>query len=209
MLPYDKAFPAAGNSADALPDRISIGGGSSSSSGAAPSAPADRPEVVQHGEQISEEAKPKSDDGDQELQRLPTKGEKLKAEAISLSHLLTHTPKNPYCETCQRAKMQAKAAPNRKAKNKTKNSSPDEGEEIPPKKFGDAITGDHFIAHDELDSAITGEKAALVLRCRSTDWISCYPTSGKGADEAETAMIDFQGSRDVIASFYSLSLIHI
>ena len=30
--------------------------------------------------------------------------ENLRAEAMSPSHLLTHRPKNPYCETCKRAK---------------------------------------------------------------------------------------------------------
>ena len=29
----------------------------------------------------------------------------LRAEANSLYHLLTHKPKNPFCESCRRAKM--------------------------------------------------------------------------------------------------------
>ena len=29
----------------------------------------------------------------------------LKEEARSLSHLMTHTPKNPYCDVCNKAKM--------------------------------------------------------------------------------------------------------
>ena len=31
--------------------------------------------------------------------------EALKAEAKSINHLLTHMPKNPYCDACMRAKM--------------------------------------------------------------------------------------------------------
>ena len=30
----------------------------------------------------------------------------LKADAISIAHLMTHTPKNPYCAACQRSKVQ-------------------------------------------------------------------------------------------------------
>ena len=37
----------------------------------------------------------------------------LKLEAGSLSHLMTHTPKNPHCPACQQAKIRAKATPDR------------------------------------------------------------------------------------------------
>ena len=37
--------------------------------------------------------------------------QRLKAEAKSITHLLTHMPMNPYCEACQRAKMQRRRAP--------------------------------------------------------------------------------------------------
>ena len=33
----------------------------------------------------------------------------LKAEAVSLRHLMTHMPKNPWCPACQRAKMQRRS----------------------------------------------------------------------------------------------------
>ena len=43
------------------------------------------------------------DEGD-EFKR--SMGEKaLRKEAKSIHHMLTHIPKNPYCEACQRAKM--------------------------------------------------------------------------------------------------------
>ena len=32
----------------------------------------------------------------------------LKPEAISVTHLMTHTPKKPYCAACQRSKVQRK-----------------------------------------------------------------------------------------------------
>ncbi|MFM7988092.1 MAG: hypothetical protein ACKPKO_53140, partial [Candidatus Fonsibacter sp.] len=35
----------------------------------------------------------------------PTTRRSLREEANTLYHLLTHQPKNPYCESCRRAKM--------------------------------------------------------------------------------------------------------
>ena len=40
---------------------------------------------------------------------VPEKSERdLKAEAISVTRLMTHTPRNPYCAACQRSKVQRK-----------------------------------------------------------------------------------------------------
>ena len=36
---------------------------------------------------------------------LPEKSSRdFKAEAVSVTHLMTHTPKNPYCAACQRSR---------------------------------------------------------------------------------------------------------
>ena len=59
----------------------------------------------------------------------------LKAKAVSIDHLLTHFPKNPYCSACQRAKVQNKPA--------MRQGPPDE--EDRPKDFGDQVTADHVI----------------------------------------------------------------
>ena len=57
----------------------------------------------------------------------------LKAIAQSLQHLLTHFPKNPWCDACRRAKLIHKACPVRDA-------------ELPHEaKFGDYLTVDHMI----------------------------------------------------------------
>ena len=58
-----------------------------------------------------------------------------RAEATSIRHLMTHEPKNKYCQTCQRAKITAKPTPQRK----------DSDHQTEYKEFGDLITGDHFI----------------------------------------------------------------
>ena len=58
----------------------------------------------------------------------------LRDEARTLRHMVTHTPKNPYCETCKCAKMY----------NPTKRSK-GESLTVESNKFGDHITGDHLI----------------------------------------------------------------
>ena len=37
----------------------------------------------------------------------PEEVNRLKEKAVSTEHLLTHQPKNPYCEACQRGKLNA------------------------------------------------------------------------------------------------------
>ena len=62
-----------------------------------------------------------------------TKGiEALKKEAKSIHHLMTHIPKNPYCEVCKRAKMY-KPPSYKVGGTRT----------IEAKSFGDHITADH------------------------------------------------------------------
>ncbi len=63
----------------------------------------------------------------------------MKLEAMSTYHMLTHTPKNPYCTACQRAKMQRK--PHRKKKQPI-------AERMEAEEFGDVITGDHIVTVD-------------------------------------------------------------
>ena len=56
----------------------------------------------------------------------------LKKIAHSLPHLLTHFPKNPWCDACRRAKLIRKACPVRDV-------------ELPREaKFGDYLTVDHI-----------------------------------------------------------------
>ena len=113
----------------------------------------------------------------EQLELLPTRGEKLKEDAKSLSHMLTHVPKNPYCTTCQRAKMQAKSAPNRKGLHSDGSAR--------PKGFGVEATADHFIAKDEIDTSISGDKTGLVIHCRGSDWLEQYGTKTNDADSTD------------------------
>jgi len=54
----------------------------------------------------------------------------LKAEAVSLDHLMTHAGNNPYCPSCQRAKTQLKRSARRKPSKKAQAT-----------KFNEIVTG--------------------------------------------------------------------
>ena len=119
-------------------------------------------------------------DSDEEPEFLPTKSELLREEAKSLDHLVTHIPKNPFCPACQRAKMQTKGNYSRKG-----NPAAEQCE----RKFRH-LTADHFVAKDELDQSIDGDKAGLVIKCKGSGWLSLYATKDRSASEAENALID-------------------
>ena len=70
---------------------------------------------------------------EQPVEQDPLGRRDLQEEARSLPHLLTHFPKNPWCDSCRRAKLIRKACPARDT-------------ELPPEAvFGDYLTVDHMI----------------------------------------------------------------
>ena len=62
----------------------------------------------------------------------------LKTEAMSLEHVMTHTPYNVHCPSCVRAKMLR-----RPARRVVHDPA------AMPKKFGDLVNADHIIAHSD------------------------------------------------------------
>jgi hypothetical protein len=62
----------------------------------------------------------------------PVERRKLREEAASLLHLLTHLSKNPYCVSCQRAKMRQRYSHRGAFKRE-------------PDQFGEIITCDHVV----------------------------------------------------------------
>ena len=99
---------------------------------------------------------------------------KLKLEAQSTQHLLTHRPKNPYCQSCQRAKLQRKAH----AKKKTPVEERHEA-----KAFGDLITGGHIVTIAEIEKSVDGKRDALVLYDIATQFLFCQPVFSRAKDE--------------------------
>ncbi len=139
------------------------------------------------------------------VQSQPTKAileyqTKLKKDATSMVHLMTHRPKNPYCLICQRAKAQRVAC--KRKKNAVNKQGATMLGETPP-CFGDHITGDHFDAKSWKNRGTTGDKWAALLMDRATKWIGVYPAYSKSANESIEAMHHFVSATDTVGTFYS------
>ena len=95
-----------------------------------------------------------------------TKGiEALKKEAKSIHRLMTHIPRNPYCEVCKRAKMYK--PPSYKAGGTRT---------IEAKSFGDHISADHVIIRRDKDTEIDESRLALVIKDVKTACMYAYPS---------------------------------
>ena len=70
-------------------------------------------------------------------ERSPEEVNRLKKEAVSTRHLLTHLPKNPFCDACRRAKAKR---PQRRQKGNRPAELP------PPDHFGEQCTADHVFS---------------------------------------------------------------
>ena len=120
-------------------------------------------------------------------------GEKeLKEEAKSIRHMLTHIPKNPFCDICTRAKMFK--PPSRAVGGSTK---------VKAEKFGDHITADFIVTRDEDELGIDDEKSALVVKDIATGFMYVYPNARRTTNAAILAIKHFVGHEDKIGVFYS------
>ena len=107
----------------------------------------------------------------------------LTEDAKSLTHLCTHLPKNPYCTSCMRSKVNQKHKRRRRCKKHT----------IEACKSGDCATGDHLISNGVLSNGIDGEAVGFLLRDHATKFEQLYPAATKTAKECEIVLKRFQG----------------
>ena len=117
--------------------------------------------------------------------------EMMMREAKSEEHLFTHRPKNPFCETCVRAKMQAPQARRRHGSSS-----------VDAKAFGDHVTADHVISNDET-YGFKGEWNALVVKDVFTQFRYFYPSARQDADSCVRAFQHFTKPDDHVGIFYS------
>ncbi len=132
---------------------------------------------------------------------LDPKPKKTLEEAESREHRMTHLPKNPHCEVCSKAKMQRKPK-------RSKSSKPSAAEEAKPQptRFGEQVTGDHFIkgGRDEEEGPFFPcDTVAVVLYDRGTRYLAVYPKSAKNTADTIAAMQRFAGPKDKIQRFHS------
>ena len=116
----------------------------------------------------------------------------LRDEATSLQHLMCHTPKNPFCETCNRAKMYK--YPSRQKGGST---------QVEAKKFGDHLTADHLITSDGREIGIDQSRVALVVRDVATDFRYVYPAARKTSHQCVMAFKHFVRTGETVNIFYS------
>ncbi len=120
---------------------------------------------------------------------------KLKLEAKSLAHLLTHFPKSPFCRACQIAKMYRKQARRIPIFAHTKQ----------PKKFGELITGDNIVVTSRQNPrgrGAAGERHCFVIKDRATNFVGAYPCKTKTSVEVMACITHFLGM-DKCRMFYA------
>ena len=91
-------------------------------------------------------------------------------------------PKNPFCQGCLRAKVNAKQARRRHIKSEAN-------------AFGDIVTADHLIARDADGGGIGNEQVIIFIKDQFSNWMMLYPTGGKSADKAAQFIAGFQGNK--------------
>jgi hypothetical protein len=106
--------------------------------------------------------------------------------------MLTHVPKNPYCDICQKAKMFK--PPSRAVGGSTK---------VEAEKFGDHITADFIVTRDEDELGIDDEKSALVVKDIATGFMYVYPNARRTTNATVLAIKHFVGHTEEIGVFYS------
>ena len=103
--------------------------------------------------------------------KVDQKESKLPPE-LRLKHPLDHTPMLDSCKWCQMAKSVRKGA--YKQKGIPENA---------PQAFGDTACADHLVSQSEASRGICGERDALVIGDRWSEWIDGYPVQARNANE--------------------------
>jgi hypothetical protein len=102
----------------------------------------------------------------------------LREEANSLYHLLTHKPKNPFCESCRRAKMKEK----RKYSGSTNTTAT---------RWGQLVIGDHIVSTQDNMLGIDGSRDILVMKDAYYGFKAVYPMPDRKADSTADAIKHF------------------
>ena len=143
---------------------------------------------------VHDEGIDEGDDPDDEVERFvrSRKEEDLVAEASTKEHLFAHYPKNPFCRTCQRAKMLAPYARSKGGQGR-----------LETKAFGDHIIADHVILKTNIEQGIKGEWCALVIKDVHTQFRYVYPSTSKSTEQSVAGIQHFISGRDEVEVLYT------
>ena len=123
----------------------------------------------------------------EEIPTLPDGSRNQLKIASSLSHLMTHYPKNPHCIACSRAKIRASpsfSTPSEKAKHY--------------KAFGDHVTADFKVMFQDKKSwGIDGQRCVLIIYDSATEFIAAYPMTENSTEQVVAAYLDFMGNQKI------------
>ena len=117
--------------------------------------------------------------------------------------MMTHLPRSPFCDTCEKANVQRRLKIQRAVV-----LIPDTAPRRAPVKCCDQAIGYHFIRNGsgpdggEDDPGFPTDTVAVVLFDRPTKRLAVYHTATKTAHHTIEAMQHFAGPKDHISSFY-------
>ena len=122
--------------------------------------------------------------------RVSARVQALRDEAVSKEHQLFHFPKNPFCDTCNRAKLLA-----RRVRRKPR---PDhEPDEHAAKCFGEVIAADQIHVYRSPDSSSTPshEYVVLCIRDKFTGLFAAHPCTDRSTESVAVALRKFVGKK--------------
>ncbi len=116
----------------------------------------------------------------------------------SPDHYLTHEPRHPGCEVCQRVKLTGRKCFNKSEHPDWRNS--DILVAIAT-NFGDLITADPLSSGGQED--VEGADYAAVFKDGGTGCLDCHPTASTKTEEAVEALQMLVGSVEEVKNFYT------
>ena len=118
---------------------------------------------VKEGNEVPSGGEAQSASDDECVDQLPPATKKsLQEEANRLYHRLTHTPKNPYCEACRRAKVKEK----RTFAGSYRNTAT---------RWGQLVTGAHIVSTKDNMFGLDGNKDMLAIKDAFSNFKSAIP----------------------------------
>ena len=134
---------------------------------------------------VAEREEHADDEGEEDEEESLNKEQRLRKEAATIEHQMSHYPKNPTCSICQRSRMYKKRTTKFRA-----DPLADRGSLDPVTAFGERIATD-FIIVRKLKSG--RENAVQVIRDEFSGWLRAYPIATRDTDSVVRNILTFLG----------------